>query len=48
MPLPYRVGTGHNCPFKAQVVRITTQMNERSLLQGEALFDMIGEIKWTK
>jgi hypothetical protein len=41
-------GTGHNCTFKAQVFRITTQMGERSLLQRVALFGMIGEIKWTK
>jgi len=42
------VGTDHNCPFKPQVFRITTQMNERIFLQGEASFGMIGEIKWTK
>jgi len=48
MPLPCHAGTGHNYPFKAQGFRITTQMNEHSFLQGEALFDMIGEIEWTK
>jgi hypothetical protein len=47
MPLPYHIGTGHNCPLEAQV-RITTQMNGCSFLQGEALFDMIRKIKWTK
>jgi len=48
MPLPYHVGTGHNCPFKAQVFRITTQMNEPSFLQREALSGMIEKIEWTK
>jgi hypothetical protein len=42
------VGTGHNCPSEEQIFRVTIQMNERSFLQGEAVFDMIGEIKWIK
>jgi hypothetical protein len=46
MPLP--VGTGHNCPSEEQIFRVIIQMNRRSLLQGEAVFDMIGEIKWIK
>jgi len=48
MPLLYSVGIDHNYPFKAQVFRITTQMNEPSFLQREALSGMIGKIEWTK
>jgi len=35
-------------PFETWASEMTTQIKERIFLQEEALFGMIGEIKWTK